>query len=196
MELLKINLVQRVRVFKSLRIATKINNSMGLPPIPLLFCQFEADGCNAVFCPGGLLGLLAGLSSEPTIYVDIRFLEKEHFDKVEAVLAHELRHWYQFTNAFEDFVSDGQAVLAEELGMEPYRVEWHSWHECDARAYAHWWMTKRKEGLGYLPPEKDGLLKAYADGDKERFVRYLLERYAKTPKLKVEWFGNQPTYDI
>ena len=40
------------------------------------------------------------------------------------------------------------------------------------------------------------MLEAYAGGDKERFVRYLLERYEASPKLEVEWFGNQPTYDI
>lgn len=49
MRLLKVTLAQRVRIFKALRIATKINKSMGLPPIPLLFSQFELDGCNAVF---------------------------------------------------------------------------------------------------------------------------------------------------
>lgn len=196
MELLKATLVQRVRIFKALCIATRINKSMCLPPIPLLFSQFESNGCNAVFSPGGLAGLMAGLSIEPAIYIDIRFLEKEHFGKVEAVLAHELRHWYQFTQSFEDFVSDGQLVLADELAMEPHRVEWHSWHECDARAYANWWMTRRKEGMAYAAPTKDGMLEAYAGGDKERFVHYLLERYETSPKLEVEWFGNQPTYDI
>ena len=57
-------------------------------------------------------------------------------------------------------------------------------------------MTRRKEGMAYAAPTKDGMLEAYACGDKERFVRYLLERYEASPKLEVEWFGNQPTYDI
>lgn len=42
MELLKVTLVQRVRIFKALCIATRINKSMGLPPIPLLFSKFES----------------------------------------------------------------------------------------------------------------------------------------------------------
>ena len=189
----KLGLSKNMRIAKLSFQLTRMLKALGLPKIPVRFMMFAQEGINGVFSPGGLQAMMAGLPATPGIYLDARFLEEAYYPQLEAVLAHEVRHWWQWLNRKEAYV-DASASLGMEIyeQVSPNKSMWWQWRECDARNWANWWMGKRLEGMAYSGVPTDTMLMERVAKNDERFVVLVQARYASVPELYVEWFGSEP----
>ena len=190
-----VGLSASLRMSKAKKAVKILCQRAGLPVIKLQFIRFNQEGINAVFSPGGIWGVLAGLGGEPCIVVDLRFLEKEHFSKIGRVLVHEVRHYWQHKTMPADYSSHvvSHGLLDSDLSID--EITWRSWAEVDARAWAAWWFDGRRRGEAYTMPQRDEQLVAQAERYDDLADR-IEARYQRFPKLEMEWFGEVPVFEV
>lgn len=201
LEMVKLN--SRLGLGKQMRLAkvevtiAKLALVLKVRPVQVVFSESLPVGVNCIFSPGGVDGAIMGLPWTPLILMDARFLEKDYFSQAAGLLAHEMRHWWQYCNhreAYMDFSSS--QTIAEHAPKYAEFSDHFTWKECDARNWS-WWYGMDKKTRGEYPSVRTDAELAEWSTDSIQLFRCLVEqRYAQVPIQYIEWFGAQPTVTI